>query len=170
MIERFRPDALINCGAAGAISPQRQIGDVVISERVIEYDVTESEGLEQVAYPADANLFRCALQVPKGTLPEGSIVTGIVLSGNPVIETKRRREGLWNRFHGQCVEQEGAGVARVCGLHNIPWIAIRGMSDRADEHLLRDFKGNLEQAAENAALVTFKLIETISASSTGANR
>ena len=161
LIEQFHPDVIFNCGVAGAISPELQIGDVVISRRVIEYDAIEDNDRKNTIYHTNENLLQFALQVSKETVPHGKIVAGDILSGDRVIQEAAHRADLWRRFHGECVEQEGAGVAKSCVSHNLPWIIIRGISDRADEHTLNDFQKNVGQAAQNAALVTFNIMNRI---------
>ena len=161
LINRFHSQLIINCGVAGAISPHCQIGDVVLSERVIEYDVNAADSPQGVAYQAYPELVKTARQVSLGMLPEERIITGLVLSGNPVVDSQEKKVVLWNRWRGHCAEQEGAGVAKVCQAYHLPWIVIRGISDYADEHALKEFKKNVDHAAQNAALVTFELMKTL---------
>ncbi|UCE17692.1 MAG: 5'-methylthioadenosine/S-adenosylhomocysteine nucleosidase [Gemmatimonadota bacterium] len=169
LIERFHPGIIVNCGVAGAISPERKIGDVVISRRVIEYDTIDDNNLKDKVYYADANLFHYALQVSNETMQKRKTVAGDVLSGDRVVKEVHEREALWKRFQGECVEQEGAGVARICQLHNIPWIVIKGISDRADEHALTDFKKNVDSASKNVALVTIEIMKRVLRGHPGTN-
>ena len=161
LINRYHPKLIINCGVAGAISPHRQIGDVVISEDVIEYDVNTDEAAKRTAYQTDPDLVKTALQASVKSFIEGNIVPGTILSGDSVIDTQEKKEKLWNRYKGECVEQEGAGVARVCQAYHLPWVVIRGISDHADERVLDEFKKNFDRAAQNAAMVTFELMKML---------
>ena len=161
LINRFYPQLIINCGTAGAISPHRRIGDVIISEHVIEYEANDDQLFKEATYQSDPDLVTTSRQVTVESLPKEKIVAGIILSGTPVINSKKRKDELWNQFHGQCVEQEGAGVAKVCQEHNIPWIVIRGISDQADEHARKEFKKNIDYASQNAALVTFEFMKML---------
>jgi adenosylhomocysteine nucleosidase len=161
LINRFHPEIIMNCGVAGAISPDRHTGDVIVSRRVIEYDVVEDNNLKDTVFYADTDMLQYALHVSNDTIPQGKIVAGDILSGDIVVKEVTKREALWRRFQGECVEQEGAGVARVCQLHNIPWIVIRGISDRADEHALKDFKKNVDSVSQNVAFVTIEIMRRI---------
>ena len=162
LIGHYGPQVIINCGVAGAIAPPRQIGDVVISDRVITFSEAEGDWSNEGYSFAHPELLLTALQTAAGFHPKVNVTAGTILSGNDVICSLEKRESLWVRFRGQCVEQEGASVARVCQSHHLPWIIIRGISDRADEHLLHDFKKNVEQAALHSALVTFDLLKQLS--------
>lgn len=161
LIERFDARVIINCGVAGAVSPQRQVGDVVISEKVVEYCEEEGDWIMKDNYSADPDLLQTALQISRNLLPIVRTTAGIILSGTDVINSLDKRETLWARFRGQCVEQEGAGMAKVCNAHKIPWIVIRGISDHADEHVQHDFKKNVEHATHLSTLVTFEMIKIL---------
>jgi adenosylhomocysteine nucleosidase len=158
LIDQFSAQAIINCGVAGAISPQRHIGDVVISDQIVEYDAITNPSTKLPTYPSHPQLLRMALQIcPSLPAPE-TILAGTILSGNHVVNSEQEKRKLWDEFQGQCVEQEGAGVARVCESSHIPWIVIRGISDLANGHALEDFQKNAQHAIDNVALVAFELL------------
>jgi len=160
LIDGFRPDCIINCGVAGAISPQRRPGDVVISESVLHYH-GEQEWTTVARFHPDMELIQAALEGSSGLSDEFKVVAGPVLSGESVIDRLRTKTALWEQFRGECVEQEGAGVARVCSSNHIPWLVIRGISDLADEALHRDFRRNISQAADHASSVLFELMRQL---------
>ena len=161
LLDRYGSQIIINCGVAGAIAPHCRVGDVVISEGVVEYDEAEAGWQKTGFYQADPEMIQTAHGISNG-LPHGNKVTsGIIVSGDHVIDSNEKKEALWKHFRGLCVEQEGAGVASICDVHNIPWIVIRGISDLADEHVISDFKKNVELAAHHASLVTFEMIQNL---------
>jgi len=161
LIGHYGPQVIINCGVAGAIAPPRQIGDVVISDRVITFSEAEGDWSNEGYSFAHPELLLTALQTAAGFHPKINVTAGTILSGNDVICSLEKRESLWVRFRGQCVEQEGAGIAKVCHAHKIPWIVIRGISDHADEHVQHEFKKNVEHAAHLSTLVTYEMIKIL---------
>ena len=54
------------------------------------------------------------------------------------------REALPNAL---CVEMEGAAVAHVCYDFNIPFVAVRTVSDRADDTAHLDFASFIHDVA-----------------------
>ena len=76
LIRRYHPEIVINCGVAGAISPERKIGHVVISERVIEYDAAAEGRMKNAVYHADEKLITCALHISQQFSPEVHVVIG----------------------------------------------------------------------------------------------
>ena len=166
LIDRFSAQVIVNCGVAGAISPQRHIGDVVISDQLVEYDAIPNPSAKMPTYQSHPQLLRTALQTSPSLPPPETILAGTILSGNHVVNSEQEKRRLWNEFQGQCVEQEGAGVARVCESFHIPWIVIRGISDLADENALDDFQKNSQHAIDNMALIVFEFLVTLISSPT----
>ena len=159
LIDRFDTSLVLNSGVAGAIAPHRRPGDVVISERIIEYHRSESGWLVEAIYFPDPGLLETALKISGSLFLRENAVAGVVLSGDDIVDSETIRESLWDRFRGECVEMEGAGVAAACQAHRLPWIGIRGISDRADERVLQDFSANVEFATLHCNNLIFELIK-----------
>jgi nucleoside phosphorylase len=47
------------------------------------------------------------------------------------------------------VAWEGAGGARACQFNNVPFVEIRGVTDRADSDAALDFEANLRSVMRN---------------------
>ena len=112
-------DIAIAAGAAGALSPELAIGDVVIAERIVEHDYTErfdSEPLPE--FDASAELVS---RLIGAISPSGfAFRQGVIASGDEdVIDVERGIE-LANKTGAIAVAWEGAGIARACDLTNIP--------------------------------------------------
>ena len=64
-----------------------------------------------------------------------------------------RRETLHERTGALAVAWEGAGGARACQFSGIPFVEIRGITDRADSDAALDFEENLREAMANVAIL-----------------
>ncbi len=62
--------------------------------------------------------------------------------------TTARARDLEERYHGLCENMEGAAVAQVAELHNIPWIEVRGISNIVEDRDLQ--KWDIPSAAHAA--------------------
>lgn len=140
LIDRFQVEAVIFTGVAGALDPELDIGDIVVSSSCQQHDVDVTPlGLSKGAipfqkvseFPADPALIRLA-QEAAAAWTEGRVITGKVLSGDQFIADKEIVHQLREQLSGTCVEMEGAAVAHVCHLNGVPFVVIRSMSDRAD--------------------------------------
>lgn len=139
LIEKFGVSKVIFTGVAGAVHPELEIGDIVVSTTCVQHDMDvtplgfkrgEIPYQEVSAFPADLNLISMAekaceqLAVP--------LRKGIVLSGDQFIASKETVKRLYEELDGACVEMEGAAVAQVCYMNDVPFVILRGMSDKAD--------------------------------------
>jgi adenosylhomocysteine nucleosidase len=169
LIDKYDVDMIIFTGVAGGIDPGLSVGDIVISERVIHHDygmITPASFIpwDTLGFKADTGLVRLAFEVAKyvefDPVPENlgihnhlpSIVIGTVVTGDQFIASEEKRQWLEHSFDAACVEMEGAAVAQVCALHDIPFLIIRCLSDLANEEAEIDFAVFVEYAAGNSSL------------------
>ena len=71
--------------------------------------------------------------------PEIGVFTGRVVSGDQFISDKEKKKWLTDTFAGYCTEMEGAAIAQVCYVNNIPCLIIRAISDKADDSASMDY-------------------------------
>jgi len=139
LIDRFQVDKIIFTGVAGAVHPELNIGDIVISSVCVQHDMDVTAlGFERgvipyqetSAFPADETLIALAEQA---CLAQGAHYRiGKVLSGDQFIASKETVGRLYTEMDGACAEMEGAAVAQVCFMNRVPFVVLRGMSDKAD--------------------------------------
>jgi adenosylhomocysteine nucleosidase len=169
LIRQYSVKAILFIGVAGALHPDLEIGDMIISNCCQEHDIDASilgfsrgtVPFQAVSeYPADDKLVQQALAaaVELQRSEQITIRAGKVLSGDQFISDKEVVSYLHNELGGDCVEMEGAAVAHTCYVTNTPYVVIRSMSDRADHQAPVDFDTFTELAAVRACrLVKFML-------------
>jgi len=174
LIERFSPAAVIFSGVAGALDPDLQPGDVVIGETLVQHDLvyhTEQgavprsvrnplNGTENpIALPASPRLLALARQAAErtGLEPVGGasrvprMLFGTIASGDSFVGSRAKKAELRDRLGAHAVEMEGAAVAQVCHQQGVPFLVVRGLSDRAGSDARAEARRNLDVAAGNAA-------------------
>jgi adenosylhomocysteine nucleosidase len=142
MIDRFMPERIVNLGAAGALHPNVRIGDVVISTACIQHDLdltvfglrkgflSETEGF----IPADPEMIALCAQAMAQTIDDRfRIWNGPIATGDQFNDSAARKEELYQEFGAYCIEMEGAAVAQVCALCQVPFVVIRSISDQPDD-------------------------------------
>lgn len=167
LIDRFQVESVIFTGVAGALHPNLEIGDLVISTECQQHDIDASplgfpKGTipfqETSVFPADAHLIEWATSA--GEQIKGvKVLTGKVLSGDQFISDVEMVKHLRDQFNGYCVEMEGAAVAHVCHLSKIPYVVIRSMSDRADHSAQVNFMEFTELAAERSCAMVRHMLQ-----------
>lgn len=159
---------VIFTGVAGALAPELEVGDLVISTDAVQHDVDvrplgyalgEVPG-ETLSWPADETLQRVALAAA-GSLAEVRAVSGRVLSGDQFIADPDKVRWLRETFGGLCAEMEGAAVAQVCSRAGAPFVIIRSISDRADGGAQVDFRAFTPLAARRAKAVVMRMLEQL---------
>ncbi|MFI5264526.1 MAG: 5'-methylthioadenosine/adenosylhomocysteine nucleosidase [Candidatus Kapaibacterium sp.] len=168
LITKFGAEKIIFTGVAGAAAPELEIGDVVIGKSLIQHDMDASAIpafrkfeiplLGITHFQADHDLVHLALEsareylssirtqgISHSALDEYNIhgpnvYSGTIASGDLFIADSKKIASLRSEIEGLlCIEMEGAAVAQVCHEHQIPFVVIRAISDKADSNAMHDF-------------------------------
>lgn len=158
LLEHFPVRLVINCGAGGAY-PQSglKIGDIAIASKEIYGDEGVSgplyKGMKGIGIPvlksSNKDYFN---EFPIGTrffkkVKTNNIKIGPFVTLSSVSGTYERAIELEERFQAICENMEGAAIAHVCRIYNVPMIEIRGISNIAG---IRDKRRwDLKTASEN---------------------
>ena len=161
LIDKFDVDKIINIGAAGGVNPELKIQDIVIGERLVQYDfdVSSSGDYEKGEIQgvgkyikSDYELINVCRRVLEKRIEKdvnviiGTIATADIFCSDPEDARKAREE-----FEADCVEMEGAAVAQVCYLDKVPFLVIRGISDTPDGENEMEYYTYCHIAAKRAA-------------------
>jgi adenosylhomocysteine nucleosidase len=148
-------DLVICAGAAGALVDGLSVGDVVVATKTVEHDIHNGFGKPLLPKFSSAKVVVSAL---RSMAPPGNsfrVHFGPIASGDEDVVDADRRRTLHRRTGALAVAWEGAGGARACHFSQVPFVEIRGISDRADSSAASDFEANLGGAMTNvAALIT----------------
>ena len=148
-------DALINTGVAGGLYGPINIGDIVISSDTLQHDMDATgfgydlgviPQMEQSVFYGDQNLIAKAKEACEEVNPEISVYVGRVFSGDQFISSDEKKNDLIQQFQGYCAEMEGAAMAQVAYLNQIPFVVIRAISDKADHSATMNYNEFEEQA------------------------
>lgn len=151
MIDKFKPDVIINSGTCGSFEEKCKVGDTFIVENATFWDVKLGI-LEQITYSCNEKLKDFALSLDKKFKP-GKIVTG-----NSFVGTQGLKNRLIKKFGANCCDMEGVSVVYTCQKNNLPCLLIKCVSDSGNEE---EFDKNFKKASEKAAKVAFLCIERL---------
>ena len=155
LVDDFRVDAVINTGVAGSLKKEINIGDIVLSTDALQHDMDATgfgyepgviPRMDSSVFVADLKLLSVAKEVNESVNPEITTFEGRVVSGDQFISDHQKKEQLVDQFKGYCTEMEGAAIAQVCYLNQIPFLIIRAISDKADNSATMDY-GEFEAKA-----------------------
>lgn len=166
LLERYKPDYVINTGSAGGFNPQLNVGDVVISTEVRHHDVDvtvfgyEYGQVPQLppAFEANSRLIQVAEECAK-EIKDIQVVRGLIATGDSFMNDPARVEFIRDKFTDlQAVEMEAAAIAQVSYQFGTPFVVIRSLSDIAGKESDVSFDQFLEKAALHSADLVMKIV------------
>ena len=135
-------------GAAGALSEELNVGDLVIAEKTIEHDYTEkfNTKAQLPEFLGNADLLGKAKSVKGANF---KIHFGCIASGDEDIISHERAVELQKKTGALAVAWEGAGGARACSFNKMPFLELRGITDNARHDVANSFEKNLPVVMNN---------------------
>lgn len=166
LIDKFEVTHIIVTGVAGAINNKLSIGDTVISTKVAYHDVAKEilteyhPWMENEFFEADNKLIGLCKKIIDTKEFSQKVFFGKIVTGEAFITDNGRKE-IINRFNPLCVDMETGGIAHVCYVNKIPFIAIRAITDTGEESGVETFESNCVFASKNSIEILKRLLETI---------
>lgn len=180
IVETIPVKKIINMGVGGAYpGTGLDVGDIAVAAKEIYGDegVIDSGGLSSMKkigvplvhkgrkkYFNEYPVMLPPLPGKRRAGKEGAFSNFKVESGNFVTVsaasgTVRRAEELGKKFSALCENMEGAAIAQVCAIYNIPVFEIRGISNITG---IRDKRRwNLSLASENCQKAVMEMIKLL---------
>ena len=166
MILHFGVDHVINIGVAGTLVKDLKVLDVAVAESAVQHDMNTSalgdplglvSGINVINFEADKKLTQivCDVLEDKGI----SYQTGVIASGDMFVDTDRQRDHIRQNFHAIACEMEGASIAHVCYINNVPFTLIRSISDGDGSAM--DYNTFAGKAAEQSINIVLDVIARI---------
>ena len=176
MILEFAPEYILNTGVAGALGKGITVGDVIIADSCVEYDLEYGalgdargsifypDSTSEIVMPADGELSALLESAARGVSGgEFEVKRGVVATGDKFVSSNAAREDILSAFpDALCCEMEGAAIAQVCRLYSVKFSVLRSMSDSADGEAEMDFPTFVQLSADRAAKIAASLANLIS--------
>ena len=139
--EHYELEGLASIGFCGALSPALQPGEVLVATSLVSVDrlviLPVSQVGQPVILPASHSDVAHALSVPRSHSCERHPVT--LLSIDQVAYTAESKNNLHHQTHADAIEMEAAGLAALAEEWQIPFYAIKVITDTASESFPLDF-------------------------------
>lgn len=168
MHEWFQPDYTINTGSAGGFSNNLEVGDIVISESVVQHDVDLTGfDYEYGQIPDMPQYFKADKALIKQTEEalerlDINYQTGVIATGDVFMNDPGRVSFVKNTFPEMiAMEMEAGAVAQVCYQYDTPFVVIRSLSDIAGKEAPMSFDAFLQVAAENSTEVIMNFVRSV---------
>lgn len=156
LLNNFDIEYVINVGTAGSLNENIEIGDIVIGEKLVQHDFDITAGGREKGYItdigkyfySDKNLVEKTKKIIEEMNGKFNAFIGTIATGDIFVQDIQVKNRIKAEFNADCAEMEGAAIAQVCTLDNIPFIVIRSISDKPNGNNAIDFEKYLELACE----------------------
>lgn len=159
IIDRFSPDYILDVGAAGALSDELMLFDIVCAKNAFEYDLyaigefsrwasdlTASTGLANSSSPESSLIIEFADWV--AARMSTRLVVGDIASGEKDIAGGELRRDLHEKLGAIACNWETSAVLKTAQLNLIPAFSFRIITDMAGENMKEQFNNNWEKALQ----------------------
>lgn len=162
LINSFEVKFVINVGSAGALNPMLNIGDIVLAEKVIQHDFDITAFNHKKGYitgvgdyiNSDEELVEKLKNAVKNIEDKTfKVVTGVIASGDIFCTEPKMKDKIYSKFNAECVEMEGAAIAQVCYLDDIPFVVLRSISDSPNGNNAIVFDEFVKLASKRCAII-----------------
>ena len=162
LIDNFKVDAIINVGSAASANDELDIGDIVIGNKIVQHDFDITAFGHPKGYISNVGQYvecdNILIEKMKQTISnmrdcEIKIKIGTIASGDIFCTELKMKEKIRTKFFADAIEMEGAAIAQVCKLDNIPFIIIRSISDKPNGNNHITFDQFLEKASKRCAII-----------------
>lgn len=161
LIDKFNPCLVINVGTAGSVDNRLEIGDVVVANTLVQYDFDVTPFGRKLG--EIENIGEC-IKVNDNLLSlfdDMDVTIGCIASGDKFIIDIEEKNNIRNIFNALCIEMEGASIAQVCYLDNVPFLVVRSITDKKDGSSKVDFEEFLELSSKKASNMLKEILKKI---------
>ena len=167
LISEFNVSSIINVGVAGGVGKNIYPGDVVVGENLVEHDMdTTAFGDPHGQVPRmDVFDFKCddtlvaAAKRACEAIGDINTFSGRIVSGDQFVCSVEKIQWIEQEFNALACEMEGASIAHVCYLNNIPCVIIRSISDNANNGAHMDFEKFTPIGVKNSTTILKDMLQ-----------
>ena len=167
LIDNFKIDVVINIGSAASAKDDLDIGDIVIGKKLVQHDFDITAFDHPKGFISNVGQYmesdKELIEKIEGTVEqlndkEFKIKISTIASGDIFCTELSMKNKIKDKFDADAIEMEGAAIAQVCKLDNIPFIVIRGISDSPNGNNAITFEQYLQKASYRCAEIIKKFI------------
>ena len=166
MIVKYSPSLLVNTGVGGALASGISPTDIVISSELCQHDMDTSalgdevgliSGINMIYFAADSRAVEILSESANNMGYKNHI--GRIATGDKFVADFEAKKLIKERFGAMACEMEGAAIAQVAFVNDVPFAVIRAISDSADGEASMEYMSFLPIAAERSLALTLELVK-----------
>lgn len=154
LIDTYGCNIIINGGTAGGMDKGIDVFDTVVSTETAYWDVSAEilteyhPKMDSIYFKTDGMLLSLAKRA--AVQSRQNVIFGRTMTGERFIDQETRQE-INENFSPLTVDMETAAIAHVCHVNQVPFIAIRTITDTEKESGVETFERNCDKASQQSA-------------------
>ena len=170
LIDKFEVKKIINIGSAASCNDKLEIGDIVIGSKLVQHDFDITAFNHPKGYISNIGQFiesdielikKLEKTITYLDNKDFNITIGTIATGDIFCTDINMKNKIRTKFNAEAIEMEGAAIAQVCKLDNIPFVIIRSISDKPNGKYEITFDEFLKKASKRCAYIIEKFFETL---------
>ena len=166
LIDRFGVTHILMVGVAGGMDPRLGVHALCFSEWLAHHDLNwqwlrHRPAPENGYFPGDPYMLGVCRRLNDAGAFLYPAFFGTMVTGEQFI-VQEGRQAIIDAWHPLCVDMESAAAAQACLANDIPFLAIRAISDTADTGEA-GFEANEISAADAAASAAAAVLRAMAA-------
>ena len=167
LIDKMNVDFIFNIGVAGSVSESVNVLDIVIGTRQVQHDFDITAFDHEKGYIPNVGVYISSndslLDLARSIKVDANIHEGVIASGDIFVTNPEMSRKIFTKFNALAVEMEGASIAQVCYLCNIPYLVIRSISDspNVNDNNKLTYEEFLEKSSKIVSEYLEKIIKSI---------
>ncbi len=156
-ISRWHPRLIINIGTCGGIKGEINLGEIILVEKTLIYDI-----LEQMGDP-DEHIKYYETEIDNSWLNEPfplTVTHSLLVSGDRDLVCTEVAI-LKSKFHAIACDWESGAIAWVASKNQTQCLILRGVTDLVSEENGEAYDGRIGYFYENTELIMNKLINSL---------
>lgn len=156
LLDYFKPDCLFNLGIAGGLQAGLKPLDIIVGSHYSHHDVNVTQ--MNKLFPYTSKFETNPLLVDFVLTNISNSLKGGIVSGEQFIGSDKEKQIIIEKFGAIAVDMESSAIAHTCFINNIPFVAIRGISDLADDSAHDTYDVNEKQVSDYVGESFLKMI------------
>lgn len=176
LIDRYAVDAIVNTGVAGGLHAELAVGDFVVADSAVQHDFdltafdyakgympagggdNRLPSFWQTDPSLEARFVHAAETVKAERNATFRCLGGVIASGDVFVCDGGLKSELVQQYNAVAAEMEGAAIAQVAALNQIPCAIIRAISDLADGSAPASFEDFEREAAALSSSILLTML------------
>jgi len=131
LLDEYPDSEVLFLGTAGALDPLIGIGDVIVANTSISWELPEEKSIQKIFGATCPEHDSCGIK--RGNDSSFCVFRGTVATMDEPVFDESVRSWLSTVSGARCVDMETGHGAHLCKKRHIPFLAVRGISDIPDD-------------------------------------